>query len=62
MKEQFSYYDGFITCKSNPYLVVGLENPELESSAVILCKKNTEDTSQRWEIDEENGYVVIVVT
>ncbi|XP_071830359.1 doublecortin domain-containing protein 1-like [Apostichopus japonicus] len=57
VKEQFSYYDGFITCKSNPYLVVGLENPELESSAVILCKKNTEDTSQRWEIDEENGFI-----
>lgn len=55
INQQFTFYDGFIAVKSNPFLVVGLENPELESSAVTLCKKSNDDASQRWEVDEKKG-------
>ncbi|XP_038054500.1 doublecortin domain-containing protein 1-like isoform X2 [Patiria miniata] len=54
--QRFVFADGFLAVQTAPYLVVGLEQPELELSRVVLCKKSTEDASQRWEADTQ-GFV-----
>ncbi|XP_022088290.1 doublecortin domain-containing protein 5-like isoform X2 [Acanthaster planci] len=54
--QRFVFADGFLAVKTAPYLVVGLEQPELELSRVVLCKKNAEDASQRWEADTQ-GFI-----
>ena len=51
--QRFVFADGFLAVKTAPYLVVGLDQPELEQSKVVLCKKNPEDASQRWEADTQ---------
>ncbi|XP_071809280.1 doublecortin domain-containing protein 1-like [Asterias amurensis] len=54
--QRFVFEDGFLAVKSAPYLVVGLEQPEIELSRVVLCKKNPEDPTMRWEADTQ-GFI-----
>ena len=47
--QRFMFMDGFLIVKSTPFLVVGVET---EGAEAMICKKNIEDVSQRWEVDE----------
>ncbi|XP_063960671.1 doublecortin domain-containing protein 1-like [Lytechinus pictus] len=51
--QRFIYMDGYIACKTTPYLVLGPLDPSTDSSPVVICKKDADNAYLRWTIGDD---------
>ncbi|XP_064601230.1 doublecortin domain-containing protein 1-like [Liolophura sinensis] len=51
--QKFDFQDGFISCASNPDLVVGVADLDGQTNQVVLVKRRPDDVHQRWVIKDD---------
>lgn len=51
--QRFIYMDGYIACKTSPYLVLGPLDPSTDGSPMVICKKDADNAYLRWNVGED---------